>query len=92
MERYLINNNKYFVLAGSCNESDSESDDAPNSLNNTSEWRETDSKYFLKLLESTNVQASIDKHLQSSSTDRQPINKVDLETHEINPAPDNSTI
>ena len=85
MERYLINNNKYFVLAGSCNESDSESDDAPN------DWNDTESKYFLELLKSTNVQASIDKHIRSPSTDRHPINKVDLEHHEINPAPDNST-
>jgi len=91
MELYLLNNNKYFVLAGSCNESDSDTYEDPKDWNDKSEWNDTESQYFHKLLELTDVQASIDKHLRTPSVELERIKKVDLETHKINPAPDNST-
>ena len=89
MERYLLTNNKYFVLAGSCNESDSETEyEVPK------DWNDTDSKYFLSLLELTNVQAIGDKHIRvpttptTPGTERLSLNKVDIETFEMNSQPD----
>ena len=53
MERYLLNQNKYFILAGSCESSDNESNDIPNDLNLEVDWNNYDSKYFCEILKGT---------------------------------------
>ena len=54
MERYLIQNNKTFVLHGSCNESGSESD-VVSPWEEGKDWNDQSSPYFMKLLELTKI-------------------------------------
>ena len=49
MERYLVHNDKFFVLAGSNTESTPESD-VPNDWRADYDWNDQESKYFDRLL------------------------------------------
>ena len=52
MERYLVNSNRFFVLAGSNSESSPESD-VPKSWDPSFDWNNQESTHFAKLLEAT---------------------------------------
>ena len=51
MERYLIQNNKYFVLHGNCTASDTESAGVPSPWEDEKDWNDQKSPYFKKLLD-----------------------------------------
>ena len=57
MERYLLDQNKFFVLAGSCNSSDAESNDIPNQWDVSVDWNKHDSKFFTEILRGTRTKA-----------------------------------
>ena len=57
MERYLLNQNKYYVLAGSCESSDAESNDIPSDWNEDVDWNNHDSRYFHDILKLTRTKA-----------------------------------
>lgn len=71
MERYLLNQNKYFVLAGSCESSDAESNDIPSEWNEDVDWNNHDSKYFHEILRITKTkELDIDSKVAEEDEDR----------------------
>ena len=56
MERYLIQNNKTFVLHGSCNESGESESDVVSPWDEQKEWDDKTSPYFKKLLEQAKIE------------------------------------
>jgi len=61
MERYLIQNSRFFVLAGSCKGSDSETDGGEEAWQPGNDWDDQTSAHFEQLLAGTLLEVKGDK-------------------------------